>query len=259
MIVGVSFNVFNGEEHLIAAIRSIRQQVDHISLVVQFISNMGNPCSENLRMTLQLVSDLRLADEVFIFIPDFSATPVENELSKRKIGLNLAKKAAVTHFMTMDCDEYYDENEMKSAKQLIKEFNIKATAVRTYLHIKRPIYRSRFPEPTCCAFLTEIDANSELCLGINYPYMVDPTRRVINKFPVFMMPTSIITMKHMNLVRKDLRNKLDNSTNAAATEFMDAVFKAVEHWRLGENLILPNKPSLEIVEVDDIFQIDALF
>ena len=45
MNLGVSYNFFNGEEHLLASIKSIRDSVDFVCLVYQNISNKGNNIS----------------------------------------------------------------------------------------------------------------------------------------------------------------------------------------------------------------------
>ena len=46
MILSATYNFFNGEEHLIASLKSIRSQVDYINIVYQTISNHGNKCTE---------------------------------------------------------------------------------------------------------------------------------------------------------------------------------------------------------------------
>ena len=48
MKLGVSYNVFDGEELLESSIKSIRSEVDYISVVYQTVSNFGNQCSEEL-------------------------------------------------------------------------------------------------------------------------------------------------------------------------------------------------------------------
>ena len=47
MNLGVSYNVFDGEELLEGSIFQIRNEVDYISVVYQSISNFGHPCDEN--------------------------------------------------------------------------------------------------------------------------------------------------------------------------------------------------------------------
>lgn len=54
MKVGISYNLFDGEELLESSIKSIRDNVDYISVVYQTVSNFGNPCSEDLVTLLSL-------------------------------------------------------------------------------------------------------------------------------------------------------------------------------------------------------------
>jgi len=48
MKLGISYNVFDGEELLESSIRQIRNQVDYVSVVYQKVSNFGKECNENL-------------------------------------------------------------------------------------------------------------------------------------------------------------------------------------------------------------------
>jgi hypothetical protein len=48
MRLGISYNVFDGEELLESSIKLIRDNVDFISVVYQTTSNFGNQCSEEL-------------------------------------------------------------------------------------------------------------------------------------------------------------------------------------------------------------------
>ena len=48
MKLGVSYNIFDGEELLEGSIKQIKDQVDYISVVYQTISNFGNSCNEDL-------------------------------------------------------------------------------------------------------------------------------------------------------------------------------------------------------------------
>ncbi|KAA0678255.1 hypothetical protein [Roseomonas genomospecies 6] len=260
MISGASYNVFNGEEHLLHSLRVMRRNVDYINIVVQFTSNLGLPASPALNEALHAVISEKLVDEIHFYEPDLSIEPARNEIRKRSIGLDMAKRAAVSHFMTMDCDEYYPPSEFKAAKDFIVAEGVEATAVRTYLHIKRPIWRSKEPDVTCCSFLTRIGSDSQLTLGAPYPALVDPTRRLFDGRQSFhMFDTAAITMRHMNLVRTDLSSKLANSSNAHMVDFMRQVRAQYDAWTFGQDLLFPNKPPMEIVEVEDLFGIDRFF
>jgi len=260
MIAGGSYNVFNGEEHLLHSLRVMRPNLDYINIVVQFISNHGFPASQHLQDIIGEAIASGLVDDVIHYTPDLSASPAYNELSKRNIGLKHALRAGVEYFLTLDCDEYYLEPEFKRAKELIEAEKLRTTAVATYLHIKRPIYRSALPDTTCCAFLTKLEADSEISYGASYPALVDPTRGLHGDREQFrMFPAEVVSMRHMNLVRHDLEGKLRNSSNAGMVDFMDLVRKAYREWKPGEMLRFPNKYPMEIIEVEDLFQIDHLF
>ncbi|MDQ7989671.1 MAG: hypothetical protein REI09_08560 [Candidatus Dactylopiibacterium sp.] len=260
MISGVSYNVFNGEEHLLHSIRQIRPCVDFVGLVVQTVSNLGNPAGPALEATVASALEQGLADRVTWYVPDLAAPPVMNELRKRNIGLDDARRAGVTHFMTMDCDEYYDTREFAAARDFIDACRIRASSVRTYLHIHRPIWRSRLPDNTCCAFLSEIGNDTVITLNAPYPTFIDGTRGINgNGRPFHFFDERIIAMKHMNLVRHSIDSKLSNSSNAGMTEFMKGVRDLYAAWRPGQPLAFPGKPPMEIIEVPDLFGIDAHF
>lgn len=260
MLSGGSYNVFNAEEHLLPSLRTMRPSLDYINLVVQFVSNHGAPASPQLEGILDEAKSAGLVDEIIHYTPDLAAPPAINELQKRNIGLQRARRAGVDYFITLDCDEYYVESEFATAKQFIEAEGLQSTAVSTFLHIKRPIYRSAVPDVTCCAFLTKIDACSEISYGAPYPALVDPTRVLHGERERFqMLPTELIAMRHMNLVRHDLEGKLRNSSNAGMVDFMDRVRQAYREWQPGRVLNFPNKAPMDVIRVPDLFHIDHLF
>ncbi len=69
MKLGISYNIFDGEELLENSIRSIRENVDYISVVYQEISNFGNPCNGNLVSLINKLKTEGLVDEVFKYKP----------------------------------------------------------------------------------------------------------------------------------------------------------------------------------------------
>ena len=56
MRLGVSYNIFDGEEVLEGCIKQIREQVDFISVVYQTKSNFGNPADANLVSLLDQIT-----------------------------------------------------------------------------------------------------------------------------------------------------------------------------------------------------------
>ena len=219
MNLGVSYNFFNGEEHLIQSIKCIRNEVDHLNIVYQEISNKGMPLSNDARDVLSFLKKEKLVDEFYCYEPDLQLKPQINELNKRRIGLEIAKKHSMSHFMTMDADEFYRSNEFKFAKEFIDNNNVLNSTVRSYMHIKSPNWRAL--DSTLVPFIFKITDK----VTVKRRYFVknvDPTRKFIAKASLIqslfykkhhIFPIDQIAMFHMNLVRKDmLISKFKNSS-----------------------------------------------
>ena len=123
MKLGVSYNIFDGEELLKFSLLSIRELAAHISVVYQNISNFGKE-NKNLLPLLLKLQDEGLIDKLFEFNPSFTKNKNGsinwrsgsiNELEKREIGLKIAKANNCDFFMTMDADEIYDTNQLQFA------------------------------------------------------------------------------------------------------------------------------------------------
>jgi glycosyltransferase involved in cell wall biosynthesis len=258
---GASYNLFNGEEHFIPSLKVHREEIEYINVVVQYRSNFGEEATEQLYQAVSAAKRDGLIDEVIEYIPNLSLTPQANELAKRNIGMEAAKSAHVNYFATLDADEYYQTNALREAKRFIIKKKILTTAAPTYLHIKRPIYRSKFPDTTCVCFFTRIDKSSKIIANDHFPALVDPTRRIHgNRDGFYMFLADQIAMMHMNLVRKDgLASKLRNTSSAHMTNFILNVKNAFESWQFGMLWEFPNKPPMEIIETPDFFNIDHIF
>lgn len=66
-----------------------------------------------------------LVDTIRLYKPDLSKKAVENEVIKRKIGMEIAISEGMTHFLSIDADEFYREKELEAAKKklsMIKTF-----------------------------------------------------------------------------------------------------------------------------------------
>ena len=107
MKIGVSYNLFDGEELLEGSIKCIREEVDYISVVYQTVSNFGNPCDEDLVSLLERLKSEGLVDELFEYKPRVNKGGHYNEITKRNIGVSLSLGESCTHHMSMDSDEYY--------------------------------------------------------------------------------------------------------------------------------------------------------
>ena len=151
----------------------------------------------------------------------------------------------------MDADEFYRPAEFMVARELIKTFGWTSTSVQTFLHLKRPVWRS--PDVTCCCFLTAITPETRIgVLDFPHPH-IDPTRKMTSDPDGHHhFEPSIVAMYHMNLVRRDLMQKLRNSTTTDMY-FLSEVAAAVERWQPGEDFYFPNKGKLNVNRVANEF------
>jgi hypothetical protein len=267
MKLSVSYNFFNGEEHLIASVNSIRASVDFISIVYQSISNSGNIISPEALDTLSDIRNRKLADSIIEFTPDFSEARQQNELAKRRIGLDEALRHRCTHFFTMDADEFYRQSEIEFAKDYVSKNRIWATSVSSFFHIKTPNWRAK--DTTCCAFITRINERTEIGVGSYYIDMVDPTRSLKTPDRGSLLQTKLralfprmdhhhfadsdVAMYHMNFVRKDaMKSKLAN-TSTTDTAFLEEVRNRYQNWEPGKVFHFPNKGKFTFEKVDNEF------
>ena len=94
MRLGVSYNIFDGEELLEGSIKQIRSEVDYISVVYQTISNFGNKCNEELIPLLNRLKSEGLVDELYEYKPKIENGGHYNEIVKRNI---------IQHFHYTEC------------------------------------------------------------------------------------------------------------------------------------------------------------
>lgn len=212
MKLGVSYNIFNGDELLKDSLTRMRKVSNYIVLTYQTTSNQGNK-SSYLSDELNKL-DKSLYDDLVLFEPDFKKKPQRNETKKRNLGLIYAKKNKCTHFISVDCDEFYDLNSFEKAKKSIIDNDYKTTACElvNYFHSSKyqMIEKSQF-----VPFIFKISWFKKHKYKQKFPVIIDPTRGVKpSKF--FLFPKEDLLMHHMSYVRKDLdsiKSKLVNSPN----------------------------------------------
>jgi hypothetical protein len=252
---GVSYNLFDGEELLESSIKSIRKNIDFISVVYQTVSNYGNPCSENLVPTLEKLKNNHLIDELVHYTPHSNTEAHFNEIEKRNIGLTLSRKAGCDYHMSMDADEYYIEEQLEFAKsELLKgKFDASVCQMRTYY--KSPFYQLSPPEDYYVSLFYKIKKGRKYEVTQKFPVLVDPTRKMKTK-NCRIFSRSEIEMHHMSYVRKEIRKKLTNSS--ALINYKEEVNRIVEHfenWNFPEPALLAGLPPKlhQIIQVENKF------
>lgn len=235
MKLGVSYNVFDGEELLEGSIKCIRNQVDYISVVYQTISNFGNSCAEELVPLLNRLKSEGLIDELFEYKPKINAGGHYNEITKRNVGLSLSVGVKCTHHMSMDSDEYYSAEQFKFLKEEMINGDYDSSYCQMKTYYKSWKYQLDPPEEYYVSLIYKINQYSLFEMGKYSPVLVDPTRRMdAGKYRIFKRDE--IEMHHGSYIRNNIRTKLLNSS--ASVNFKNDIEQIVTHYK---NWVYPNK------------------
>ena len=251
MRLGISYSVWDGEELLEASITCVRSQAQHINVVWQKESWSGEKCSDDLEPLLLSLKARGLVDELIVY-PHQGVThnAAGEERKKRNVGLNAAREAGCTHFMTMDTDEFYVPDEFCKAKELILARGITHSAVPIYVYWKTPNYRQRDMSSLAVPFIYRITSSSRLSKDEHFPVHADAARHLPyqegggDRF-FFVTDTA---MHHMSYVRKDLGRKLKN-----ASMRRDAGHQEV--WEIYNDISDATLEKYGLIKVENIFNI----
>lgn len=248
-LFGVSYSVFDGEELLEKSVESIRSQVDYINVVWQDVSWKGAAGNKEVPILLERLKSEGKIDEIIKFTPDISIKAARNEERKRNIGLEAAKKFGCDYFMTMDCDEFYLEDEVREAKQFILKHGVTHSFCGFVNY--GPLPTERFIDPSSYAVQFFSKINGKSYLGVekgrnkNRIAEVDQTRELSDFAGAKYYFLTHIHMHHMTLVRKDLYKKFMNTSCAdfkyVTKEQIDELLK-----KIGERTAVPNVFDIRI-------------
>lgn len=191
------YNVFDADYFLPHSIAQIRKQVDEVIVVYQNVSNFGEYYEPSIPNDVVK----------YCYAPNLSQSPTWNETRKRNIGLNVAMDLGCTHFISMDCDEFYDTDEFGEYKDRAIEFD--SSACQMYTYYKYPSIRLSPIENYYVPFISRIYPSTKLG-GVGYPVRVDPTRSVSTCKQFYLIDKPV--MHHMSWVREDIGQKLRNSS-----------------------------------------------
>ncbi len=255
MKLGVSYNVFDGEELLEGSIKQIRSEVDYVSVVYQTTSNFGESSSPNLLPLLEKLKSDNLVDELYEYKPTLNTHPHHNEITKRNIGLHLSRNNECTHHMSMDTDEYYLLDQFKYIKGEIDEYGYDSSFAQMKTYYKTWEYQIFPPEEYYVSLIYKIKPDQQFGQINVCPVTVDPTRQIpAGKFRIFRR--NEIEMHHGSYIRNDIRKKFENSS--ASGNFRNDINKLVEHydkWEYPNPVLLAGIPSTfhAIKKVENLF------
>lgn len=254
MKLGVSYNLFDGEELLESSIKSIRDNVDYISVIYQTISNFGNPCDDELVPLLEGLRDRGLIDEMFEYRPTVNKGGHYNEIRKRNLGLYMSEGSECTHHMAMDSDEFYTDEQFKYMKKTMEDGDYDSSACQMTTYYKDSKYRLEPKEEYYVSLPFKLVVGKEYVIGTPFPVLVDPTRRMEpGKCKVFTREE--IEMHHMSYVRKDISRKLQNSSASPNFKNIDKIVDYFEKWEYPKQGLMGGAPDklYDIVEEPKLF------
>ncbi len=244
MRLGVSYNVFDGEELLEESITKIRDSVDFICIVYQNTSNFGE-FREDLEPFLYDLKSRGLIDYLYLYNPKEIQGRHKGELNeviKRNIGRDICVKVAnCSHHITMDCDEIFVPDEFKWAKNQVIENDYDTTYVSYDNYYKKRnliISQKNFMKETKqrtmnLGYMSFIVKCDERNYGVGLtPLILDPTRTIDCKdFHIFNRRD--IKMHHYSYIRKNeesLRRKLNNTSQEVFEGYDTAIAGIVKDF-----------------------------
>jgi len=295
MILGVCYNVFDCEELLETSILSVREEVDHICVVYQTISNFGEPANPHL---VDFLNDLELkglVDQLIYYQPK-SWTEAEkiqlvsknsqykdlgcdvsqvgdqffNEITKRELGRLNCLENGMTHFISMDCDEFYLKSELAYAKQKMINNGYESSACRMRIFGKFPTVEYLRDDYNAVPFIHILSPTKPYRLASPYPEQenkrmigLDPTRRIENidhTMKFYFFSRQEIEMYHMTLVRKNIYKKLINVSNRQNYGDIELFLEKWNSWTPDQGVLHPHpfiKYHFQKIEiVPNYFNID---
>lgn len=254
--LGVTYNCFDDSIDLLeGSIKTIRHIADYVTVIYQNVSNMNNPSQIDIEKYLMELKDKKLIDSYHEYIPKFNVpTPHINELNKRNIGLYDCEGVGCTHFMCMDCDEYYYKEDIEKAFKEFVEGDYDSSACQLQTYWKTGEYVLDPPEDYYVSLFYKIRNGVNLTMGGNFPVLVDPTRRMEpGKCRIFTRDE--LEMHHVSYVRKDMDRKLRNSSSISA--FKDKIDKLISdfnNWEYGDWAHMPGGTKHKVRKVKNILE-----
>ncbi len=246
------YNVFDGDELLAASIKSIIDHVDAVLIIWQDVSNYG----EQYRPAVFSDEINAFGGKIFSvkYDPIVDMGGPMNERAKRNMGLDMARKLGGTHFIGMDCDEFYQD--FGRAKELYlsleEQDGIDGSVCRLQTYFREVTFQFDKPEDYYVPFIHKLRPETKNGSS-SYPFYVDPTRTV-NANHVVELP---IFMHHYSWCRHDIMRKARNSSARIKIESGN-ILRDYNHPDLGEGYLLQNW-NRRIKVVEDIFGLDKIF
>jgi len=201
------YNVWDGEELLEGSINCLKGNVDLLIIVWQQVSNIGEVYFPQIQVK-DYLSNKTILEK---YEPSFGISAGQNEVAKRNIGLEIAKREDCTHFFHMDVDEYYKD--FVSAKKEFFDSGKQGSVCRIWTYFKKPTWRLENLDGFYVPFIHELNEDTRAG-NSSYPFYVDPTRTITPYISSNDIVRIMEPMHHFSWVRDDIGRKVRSSSAA---------------------------------------------
>lgn len=259
MKLGMSYNVFDGEELLKYSILPIRKHIDYISVVYQEVSNFGMKCTDKLLPLLKELKDSGLVDQLYCYVPkvnnDYNATNQDQEVEKRNIGLRLSRQNGCTHHMSLDVDEFYTPEQFKFMRDDMENSLADVGACKHCQYYKDSIYILNPKEEEFVSTIFKIYDYTQFVFDQLCCVAIDPTRKCNNSM-WRIYNRAEVEMHHMSFVRNDLRRKIMNhSSRVGIINNIDKICDYYDNWKYPNPAMWAGGNLISVIEIPRLFSI----
>ena len=133
------YSIYDGLELLEGSVQQVYSECQKIILHYQTSSNSGE-VDHDVKKTSEELCRRYTKIILLNYEPSLDMNGSQNEKLKRQLGINYARNIGATHYLLIDCDEYYHTEQFHQAKQIITINNYDSSACRLYTYYKRPNY-----------------------------------------------------------------------------------------------------------------------
>lgn len=193
-------------------INNIKPVVDSVFVIWSLKSNYGE-VDDSIQVFAQNFKDKKVT--FFQCEPNLALPAMANERDKRNFGLKMAKNLGYTHFLMMDSDEFYEHEPFLRDKQRILRENLNGIVCASQVYFKSPRLSIGL-DTTRVTFISTINVDTCFTWNKSFPFSwegnqirIDPTRQLNYKERIAW---SDIICHHYSYIRKDLKQKIRNST-----------------------------------------------
>jgi hypothetical protein len=264
MKLGIAYNIFDGQEMLPFAIRNLKQYAHRVFVIYQEVSNFGNTNPHLLPMLKELESR-GLIDKVFKYEPELHKNPdgslhwksgVLNEIKKRQMGLDVCRINGCDTYMTLDCDELYDNTQFEWAMEEFEIGGYDTSFTNLLTYYKLPTMQLDPPEKWLQPLFYKIKKDTKFEFLEDYPVDTDQTKKVKSGHSRVYKSEEIV-QHHFAYVRHNLMSKVQNSSAQTDPKSQFAVRFHYDTWEQKEDgALMIGLQKYKLNEVENKFGIN---